>query len=84
MEFAPDWLRSAGSQPAGAPGAPGRSFQVAELPGRIGYATKALGELFAVPIEPRSHADFVDYVVSLNRNGLGWVDLLVQPGSGLD
>ena len=80
MEFAPDWLRSQGSDPKGLLKDLAGAFQVAELPGRIAYSTQRLSEFFATPLRPESSGRFVDYVVSLNRNGLGWVDLLVRPG----
>jgi len=79
MEFAPDWLRSQGTDPNPFFRRLATAYEVAEVPGRIAYSTQHLDELFAMPLDPDSSERFVDHVVSLNRNGLGWVDLLLRP-----
>jgi len=49
-----------------------------EPPERITYGTPSLASLFAYPLHAVQAADFLDYVVSLNRNRRGWVDLLLR------
>lgn len=83
MEFAPDWLRSQGTDAVGLLRRLAERFDVAEAPERIPYNTPSLDVLFACRIAPEQAKPFLDYVVSLNARGLGWVDLLVRPKTSL-
>lgn len=78
LEFAPDWLESQGTDPL-ALLADLQAYQVAELLERIPYGAARTDDLFAHTIPPSAHADFVRHVRAQNRNGLGWVDLIVRP-----
>lgn len=82
MEFAPDWLRSQGTDPESLLDHLQLRYQFAEYPERIAYGTPGMDALFATPIGPRQHRPFLDYAMSLNKNGLGWVDLVVRPRPG--
>jgi hypothetical protein len=79
MEFAPNWLTSQGTDPAALLNHLIDRYEVAEYPERIPYGTDSLNSLFAFPLEQASVDDFVAYVRSLNRDSLGWVDLIVRP-----
>jgi len=79
MEFAPDWLRSQGTDPHVLLEYLLERYEVVEYTGRVPFATKELEALFAAPLLPPQSAGFLRYVESLDRAGLGWVDLLVRP-----
>jgi FkbM family methyltransferase len=82
MEFAPDWLRSQGTEPLALLDHLCANYAVAEFPERITFNTVSLDELFRPALRREQAPAFLDYVSSLNKNGLGWVDLLVQPARG--
>lgn len=79
MEFAPNWLVSQGTEPEELLAYLLERYEVAEYAERIPYGTDSLDALFAFPLTPDRIADFVGYVRSLNKHGLGWVDLIVRP-----
>ena len=79
MEFAPDWLRSQGTDPHALMDHLQLRYEFAEFPERIPYGTPGIDALFTAPIRLDQHQAFLDYVVSLNKAGLGWVDLIVRP-----
>lgn len=79
MEFAPDWLRSQGTDPVALLDYLQERYEFVELSGRIPFGGPGLRSLLAMPIASPQHAAFVDYVMSLDRDRLGWVDLLVRP-----
>ena len=79
MEFAPAWLESQGTAPLQLLQSLLTRFEVVEFPERIVYGTPSLAALFSYPLRHDQAAEFLDYVVSLNRNRRGWVDLLVRP-----
>lgn len=79
MEFAPDWLRSQGSDPETVLDHLQLRYEFAEFPERIPYGTPDLDALFATPVRLPAHRRFIEHVCSLNANGLGWVDLIVRP-----
>lgn len=79
MEFAPSWLRSQGTDPEALLDHLQRRYEFVEYAGRIPFGTPGLNSLFGAPIAPGQHPSFLAYVESLDRNGLGWVDLLVRP-----
>jgi FkbM family methyltransferase len=78
MEFAPDWLRSQGTDPMELLCYLGERYEIAEFPERIPYGTPSIDALFAHPLRSTEYARFLNYVVSLNDKGLGWVDLIVR------
>lgn len=79
MEFAPDWLRSQGTDPVALLAYLQERYELAELPGRVPFKTHGLASLFATPLTAADHTRFVEHATSLNRDRLGWVDLLVRP-----
>ena len=78
MEFAPDWLRSQGTDPMELLCYIGERYEIAEFPERIPYGTPSIDALFAHPLRSTEYARFLNNVVSLNGRGLGWVDLIVR------
>jgi len=79
MEFAPDWLRSQGHDPLAVLDHLQQRYEFAEFPERITFDTPGFDALFTTIIAAHRHADFLAYVVSLNKGGKGWVDLIVRP-----
>jgi FkbM family methyltransferase len=82
MEFAPNWLSSQGTDPLELLRYLAQRYQIAEYPARISYDTPDLASLFDKPVGDTELESFLEYVVSLDRDGLGWVDLIVRPGAG--
>lgn len=80
-EFAPKWLSSQGSDPSKLLKYLVEKFQVVELPGRTGYQTKSLNELFLNPIQQQETDEFLKYIIATDRNERGWCDLLIRPKS---
>lgn len=83
MEFAPDWLRSQGTDPLELLHYLADRFDLAEFPPRLPYNTRSLASLFDEPLDARELEPFLSYVISLDREGLGWVDLIVRPRAAL-
>ncbi|MFO1337527.1 MAG: FkbM family methyltransferase [Burkholderiaceae bacterium] len=83
MEFAPDWLRSQGTEPMTLLDHLQTRYEFCEFPERIPFGTKGIDSLFGHVVGLCEHEAFLSHVSSLNRNGRGWVDLLVRPRSGL-
>lgn len=81
MEFAPDWLRSQGTDPLEMLRYLAGRYEVAEFPPRLPYNARSLASLFDQPLAAEELEAFLSYVVSLDREGLGWVDLIVRPRS---
>lgn len=79
MEFAPDWLRSQGTDPLLLLDHVMLRYEVAEFPERIAFGTPSTAALFAHPLGVADRHRFVAHVQSLNKNGLGWVDLVLRP-----
>jgi FkbM family methyltransferase len=79
MEFAPDWLRSQGTDPEAVLDHLLLRYEVAEFPERIPYGTPGLDALFRCALRPADERDFIAHVVALAAKGLGWVDLVVRP-----
>lgn len=83
MEFAPDWLGSQGTDPLELLRYLARRYQIAEYPARISYDTPDLASLFDNPLGDAELKRFLEYVISLDRDSLGWVDLIVCPRGGM-
>ncbi|MEO6172764.1 MAG: FkbM family methyltransferase [Arenimonas sp.] len=81
MEFAPNWLKSQNTDPLELLTYLGREFEIAEMPARIRFNTPTIASLFDKKLSPIQFPAFLNYVTSLNRSSLGWVDLLVRPTS---
>jgi FkbM family methyltransferase len=79
MEFAPKWLTSQGTAPEAVLEHLQARYEFAEYPERISFGARGIDTLFASLIRPDQHGAFVQHVRSLNRSGLGWVDLIVRP-----
>ena len=79
MEFAPHWLRSQGTDPLELLRYLVGGYQIAEYPERIVYKTSGLASLFDQPLAATELEAFLQHVISLDRDGLGWVDLIARP-----
>ncbi len=79
MEFAPNWLQSQQNDPLKLLQYLADRFDITEYPERLAYNTHSLHPLFEQQIQPSQLERFLQHVVQLNQNGLGWVDLLVRP-----
>lgn len=81
MEFAPDWLRSQGTDPLELLTylQDEHGFEISECAERVAFGTPNIDALFSYPLTRASRAAFLLHVVALNKGGLGWVDLLVRP-----
>jgi FkbM family methyltransferase len=79
MEFAPDWLRSQGTDPLELLRYLATRYELAEYPERIPFNTPRLATLFDLPVTRSQLDTFLNHVVALNKDGLGWVDLIVRP-----
>jgi FkbM family methyltransferase len=79
MEFAPHWLRSQGTDPLQLLRHLVGRYQIAEYPERIPYKTSGLASLFDRPLAATELDAFLQHVISLDRDGLGWVDLIARP-----
>ena len=80
-EFAPDWLRSQGTNPEELLLDLVRRYRVAEAPARTRFQRDSLKELFARSLHEDDVAPFVKHVKALNANETGWVDLYIAPAS---
>lgn len=78
-EFAPDWLLSQGNSPSDFLSTLVRKFLVVEAPARTTYFRAHLCQLFTQPLQLTDVENFIEYVKSLNRHKLGWVDLYIAP-----
>ncbi len=78
-EFAPDWLQSQGNSPVELLDELVARYSVIEAPARARFGRTDLQSLFAQPLRPAEVQAFVQHVQSLDRQGRGWVDLLVAP-----
>lgn len=79
MEFAPNWLRSQGSDPLDLLHYLTERYNVAEFPARIPYGTKSLNEMAVHHVNDSDLGKFLTYIESLNLRNLGWIDLLISP-----
>lgn len=79
MEFAPDWLESQDTDPQEVLEFLQQRFEFAEFLERVPYGLSSTDSLFAYPIASTDHSDFLRHVRAQNKNGLGWVDLIVRP-----
>lgn len=82
-EFAPHWMESQGFSPVSELEWLCVNFKVFEAPLRTSWNSR-LEEALKRSIEASQAGCFVDYVKSLNHQGMGWVDLyLASPHSRL-
>lgn len=79
MEFAPQWLESQGTDPLGLLDYLHSRYEFAEYLERIPFGLPDTQALFAWPVQGQQLDRFLEYVISLNKNGQGWVDLIVRP-----
>lgn len=79
MEFAPAWLHSQGNDPLSLLRWLAERFEFAEYPERLRFNTPSLDSLFDKSVHSDQLEEFLRTVISLNRNGRGWVDLIVRP-----
>jgi len=79
MEFAPDWLRSQGTDPLLLLDYLMLRYEMVEYPERIVFGTPSISSLFAFPLKWRKQREFLAHVEAQNKGGQGWVDLLLRP-----
>lgn len=78
-EFAPAWLKSQGTDPEQFLFYLLNSYDVAELPSTIPFFTNSINDFFINKIKINNANRFVKYVMDLNKNQGGWIDLLIRP-----
>jgi len=78
-EFAPQWLSSQKSDAKKLLEDLVANHEVVELTGRTSYQTKSIDALFQSPVKISEIPDLLSYIISLDKNGRGWCDLLVRP-----
>lgn len=78
-EFAPKWMESQNSDPVSVLRSWVDQYDVFESAGRVAWNCSTLSNCLGTKIEPGDIQEFVDYVTSLNRDRLGWVDLFILP-----
>lgn len=79
MEFAPNWMTSQGTDPLEVLAYLFNRYEYCEYLERIPFGMKRIEQLFRQPLKEHDSVNFLKHVKSLNRNGLGWVDLLIRP-----
>lgn len=79
MEFAPQWLESQGTDSLELLKYLHERYELAEYLERIPFGMPDTEALFAYPVKAQQLGRFLEYVISLNKNGQGWVDLIVRP-----
>jgi FkbM family methyltransferase len=79
MEFAPQWLDSQGTDALELLKYLDARYEFAEFLERIPFGMPDTEALFEYPVQARQMNRFLEYVTSLNKNGQGWVDLIVRP-----
>lgn len=78
-EFAPSWLESQGTDPEGFLAYLLENYSVYECPQRFSYSAQSVKMGLGRPICHQEIDSFVDYIRSLNRDDLGWIDIIVMP-----
>lgn len=79
MEFAPHWLDSQGTDPLELLRYILERYEAVECPARPTFGTPSLDSLFSTPLAPERAKEFLAHVTALDREGRGWVDLLLRP-----
>ena len=79
MEFAPDWLRSQGTDPGELLAYIVQRYEIAEFPARVRFGTSSLESLFSIAIGAEEIDEFLAHVVAQDKRGRGWVDLILRP-----
>lgn len=54
-------------------------YEAVEFPARLTFGTPSLDALFSTPLAPSLADEFLAHVTGLDRDGRGWVDLLLRP-----
>ena len=80
-EFAPQWMRSQGSDPQDFLRYLVDRYDVREHPARYAWTTSSLDAALSDPITADTVEPFTAYVEGLNHRRRGWVDLLVRPAA---
>lgn len=80
-EFAPYWLIKQGTNPIDFINYLIERYEVCEMPKRLLYSIDNLDYLFMRPLNSLNIDEFLNYIIHLNDNKLGWVDILVRPKS---
>lgn len=83
-EFAPDWMRSQGSDPVAVLRELTRRYVVFEHPGRIAWTTADMRTMLGRPVLPEHAPDFVSYVTAMAQRDRGWTDLFVLPRAAFE
>lgn len=79
MEFAPNWLRSQGTDPLALLRYIQERWELVEFPARLRFGTRSLEALFSEPIGSERLEDLLAHTIALDKQARGWIDLLVRP-----
>ena len=78
-EFGPHWIKSQNSDPLKFLSDLVNRYEVAELPATIPYLTNNISDLFNFSFDSMSVEGFIKYLEKLDKNNLGWCDLIIRP-----
>jgi hypothetical protein len=79
MEFDPSRLKSQSSDPSIFLSHLIKNFDIVEFPARYTFKTNYKNLFDGNVIEANSSDKFLNYIIKLDRNDKGWVDLLIRP-----
>jgi len=77
MEFAPFWLKEAGTDPAYFLQMLCSNYNVCEFPSTTLYFHDTLDEIQRKTLSEEDAKEFTNYTRSLRKNGKGWCDLMI-------
>jgi len=78
MEFGPKWLLSQGTDPLDLLNYLISNYSVTEFPNGSRYKREKIEMLFSNEIKLEEAADFISYLVKLDKNDCGWCDLFIK------
>ena len=78
MEFGPKWLLSQGTDPLDLLNYLISNYSVTEFPSCSRYKEAEIEMLFSNEIKLEEAADFISYLVLLDKNDCGWCDLFIR------
>ena len=83
MEFAPHWLRSQGTDPLSCCATWWAATRSPSTPSASPTRRPAWPRCSTRPLAATELEAFLQHVISLDRDGLGWVDLIARPRAGI-
>ena len=78
-EFGPHYIKSQNSDPLIFLSDLVNRYEVAELPTTIPYLTNNISDLFNFSFDSTTIEGFIKYLENLDKNNLGWCDLIIRP-----